>query len=271
MNILDLKAILIIALIFIPLERIFSLHAEQSPFRKHWVNDLVYLFLNGILIKAGLLLLVSALIAVIGWGVPASIGMSVRSQPVWLQAIEVILVADIGFYLAHRAFHAVPFLWRFHAVHHSIEEMDWLAAHRVHPVDQILTKSASFLPVFALGFSDVAIGIFALSYQWQSLLIHSNTRISFGPLKWIFASPQFHHWHHANEKAAYDKNFAAQLPFIDALGGTLFLPNNRMPEKYGTNDPVPHYYHLQLAYPWWKKLRQGGAVTQEREAEKKLS
>ena len=159
------------------------------------------------------------------------------------------MLADTGFYLAHRAFHAVPFLWRFHSIHHSIEEMDWLAAHRVHPVDQILTKSASFLPVFALDFSSTAILIFTLVYQWQSLFIHSNTRIKVGPLKWLLASPQFHHWHHANEREAWDKNFAGQLPLLDMLGGTLFMPD-RMPQKYGTDDPVPPLYHQQLAYPF---------------------
>ena len=159
------------------------------------------------------------------------------------------MLADTGFYLAHRAFHAVPFLWRFHSIHHSIEEMDWLAAHRVHPVDQILTKSASFVPVFALDFSSTAILIFTLVYQWQSLFIHSNTRIRVGPLKWLLASPQFHHWHHANEREAWDKNFAGQLPLLDILGGTLFMPD-RMPQKYGTDDPVPPLYHQQLAYPF---------------------
>ncbi|TIV91865.1 MAG: sterol desaturase family protein, partial [Mesorhizobium sp.] len=156
--------------------------------------------------------------------VPEALTAAVQSQPVWLQAIEALLIADIGFYLAHRAFHAVPFLWRFHAIHHSIEEMDWLAAHRVHPVDQILTKSASFLPLFALGFSAEAVLIYVLIYQWQSVFIHSNTRIKFGPLKWLIASPQFHHWHHANEREAYDKNFAGQLPILDLIGGTLFMP-----------------------------------------------
>lgn len=94
--------------------------------------------------------------------VPEALTAAVQSQPVWLQAIEALLIADIGFYLAHRAFHAVPFLWRLHAIHHSIEEMDRLAAHRVQPVDQILTKSASFLPLFALGFSAEAVLIYVL-------------------------------------------------------------------------------------------------------------
>ena len=162
LELIDFKTILIVVLIFVPLERIFSLHPEQKVLRKHWVNDLIYLFLNGIFIKIGVALLVGSIIAAITLWIPGSIEAAVRSQPIWLQAIEVIVIADIGFYSAHRAFHAVPFLWRFHAVHHSIEEMDWLAAHRIHPVDQILTKAASLLPVFALGFSAPAIAIFRI-------------------------------------------------------------------------------------------------------------
>lgn len=248
-DLIDLKALLVIALIFIPLEALIPHRHEQKTLRSHWLNDAFYMFFNGILIKAGLLVVVGGALVLIGYLIPDSVGQLVQSQPVWLQAIEVIVVADIGFYLAHRAFHAFPFLWRFHAVHHSIEEMDWLAAHRVHPIDQVLTKSASYLPIFALGFSPAAIGIYVLIYQWQALLIHSNVRINFGPLRWIVASPQFHHWHHANERQAYDKNFSGQLSFLDAIGGTLYMPD-RMPSKYGTNDPVPTVYHEQLAYPF---------------------
>ena len=248
-ELLTLKTIVLIALVFVPLERITALYPQQRILRAHWTNDLIYLFFNSLLIKGGLFVLIGATLAVLRLAVPVVVTTAIRSQPLWLQTVEVIVIADCGFYAAHRAFHEVPFLWRFHAIHHSIEEMDWLAAHRVHAVDQILTKGASVIPVFALGFSDTAIAVFALTYQIQSLLIHSNTRINFGPLKWILASPPFHHWHHANEPEALDKNFAAQLPFIDALAGTLFLPRARMPTRYGTDDPIPDSYHQQIVYP----------------------
>lgn len=169
--------------------------------------------------------------------------------------MEIFIIADTGFYLAHRAFHAFPVLWRFHSIHHGIKELDWLAAHRVHPVDQIATMTASLLPVFALGFSGPAIIVFAVVYQWQSLLIHSNTKIPFGPLRWIFASPQFHHWHHGNQPEAYNTNFAGQLPFIDLLFGTFYLPGNRTPEKYGIDEDLPAYYHQQFIYPFIKESR----------------
>ncbi|TPL49684.1 sterol desaturase family protein [Mesorhizobium sp. B2-4-6] len=260
-DLIDFKAVLVIALIFIPLEQLLPLHAEQSATRRHWLNDVVYLLFNGIVIKLGMLLVVGAAMLVVQRFVPEALAAAVQSQPLWLQTIEALLIADIGFYLAHRAFHAVPFLWRFHAIHHSIEEMDWLAAHRVHPVDQILTKSASFLPLFALGFSGEAVLIYVLIYHWQSVFIHSNTRIKFGPLKWLIASPQFHHWHHANERQAYDSNFAGQLPFLDLIGGTLFMPQ-RMPEKYGVDEPVPQFYHQQLVYPFVAAAEPAAAIVE---------
>lgn len=249
MNIIDLKSILLVALVFVPLERVFALRADQRMLRRHWASDLSYLFLNGVPIWLGLAAVLSVTVAGLRQVIPDAVIASVDAQPVWVQAIEVIVLADVGFYLAHRAFHRVPFLWKFHVIHHSIEEMDWLAGHRVHPVDQVLTKAASYLPVLALGFSAPAIAIFGVLYHWESVLIHSNVRLEFGPLKWVLASPRFHHWHHANESAARDRNFAGLLPIMDVLGGTLFFPD-RMPQAYGTDEPVPALYHQQILYPF---------------------
>jgi len=253
LNWFDFKHLLLVILIFVPLERLLALRPKQEILRGGWVTDVVHLFITGILIKFGLALVIAATIFGAERLVPADWHAAVAAQPHWLQFIEVFIVADLGFYAAHRAFHAVPFLWRIHSVHHSIEAMDWLAAHRVHPIDQVLTKGASFLPVFALGFAMEPILLWAFVYQWQSLLIHANTRIGFGPLRWIVASPRFHHWHHANCPEAIDRNFAGQLALLDLCFGTLHLPRDRTPERYGTNDPVPRSYLLQLAYPFAPK------------------
>jgi len=249
----DFKDLLLIVLIFVPLERLSALRPEQKILRGGWPIDVAHLFASGFLIRLGLAVAIAAIIFAAERLVPAAWRAAIAAQPHWLQFVELLILADLGFYLAHRAFHAIPFLWRFHAVHHSIEAMDWLAAHRVHPVDQILTKSASYLPVFALGFALEPILVFALLYQWQSLLIHANTRIGFGPLRWIVASPRFHHWHHANCPEARDKNFAGQLSLLDLCFGTLYFPRGRIPERYGTDDPVPRSYLAQLAYPFAQK------------------
>ena len=229
MDPLGLKVILITCLIFVPLERLFALHKEQKVFRRGWANDLIFLLVNGLLIKLGLLAVIAATIFAAASIVPASFQAAVGGLPYWVQIPLVIVLSDLGFYWTHRMFHAVPWLWQFHAIHHSIEELDWLAAARVHPVDQILTKGVSLVPVVALGFSEWAIAVYAVLYQWQSVLIHANVRFRFGPLRLLFASPEFHHWHHSNDREARDRNFAGQLSFLDALFGTLHMPRGRMP------------------------------------------
>jgi sterol desaturase/sphingolipid hydroxylase (fatty acid hydroxylase superfamily) len=244
----DYTAIIILACVFIPLERLLPMHAEQRALRKNWANDLFYLLFNGFVVRAGSTLVLGAVMAAYNLYFDPSANAWVTNLPIWIQVIAVMIVADIGYYAAHRSFHAIPFLWKFHSVHHSVEEMDWLATHRVHPVDQVLSNAMAFLPLYFIGFSPVAVGIHVAIYQAQALLSHSNVRVNFGPLKYIFASPEYHHWHHANQPEAYDHNFAAQLSVIDVIAGTMFLPKHR-PEKYGLNEPMPTYYHQQLLYP----------------------
>jgi sterol desaturase/sphingolipid hydroxylase (fatty acid hydroxylase superfamily) len=244
-----LKVIFITVLVFLPLERLFAMH-PQKVFRRDWGNDLVFLLFNGMLIKLGLLAVIMATIFATVWIVPASFQAMVGGLPYWVQIPAVIVLSDLGFYWTHRMFHAVPWLWRFHSIHHSIEELDWLAATRVHPVDQILTKGVSLVPVFTLGFSEWAIGVYAFLYQWQSVLIHSNVRVGFGPLRFLFVSPEFHHWHHSNHREARDRNFAGQLSFLDALFGSFHLPRGQIPTTYGLDRPMPQRYLPQLLYPF---------------------
>ncbi len=266
MNWIDLKDLLLVMLVFVPLERLMANRPSQRIFRSGWLTDFAHLFASGIIIKLGVFMIVLLVLLAAERIVPSSWRATIASQPLWLQFPELLILADLGFYVAHRAFHTFPRLWRFHAVHHSIEEMDWLAARRVHPVDQILTKGLSVLPVFALGFSMPAIVLFVTLYHWQSLLIHSNVRIGFGPLRWIVASPHFHHWHHANCPEAVDKNFAGQLACLDLLFGTLYMPRGRMPVRYGTDDPVPKSYLGQISYPFLSK-RGARALTPATERE----
>lgn len=249
----DLRRLLLLVIVFVPAERLLSLRHGQKLLRRGWTNDLFYYLANGPIIGLGVSVIVLCTIVMSEWMMPASLRTAVASQPYWLQTLEIIVLADMGFYAAHVAFHKISWLWKFHAIHHSIEELDWLAAHRVHPVDQIITKGVSLLPIFALGFSELPIGIFAFVYGWHSILLHANIKINFGPLKWLLASPEFHHWHHANQRAAYDKNFAGQLSILDVVFRTAYMPKGKMPSRYGTHDPVPRTYFSQLIYPFQKK------------------
>ena len=100
--------------------------------------------------------------------------------------------------------------------------------------------------------------LWGMLYLLTSHLVHSNIKVNFGPLRWLIASPHFHHWHHANVTRAHDTNFSGQLLFMDWIFGTLRLPAEH-PDRYGTDDPVPAAWHLQLAWPLLSEHRQRGA------------
>lgn len=252
----DLREVITVALVFIPLQIALPNRRGQKIFRKQWVSDVAYLLFNGLFIRAGMAVLFGLMLVRLQTLVPTSLTSWVGKQSLWLQVPAAFVLSDVGYYVSHRMFHRVPFLWRFHAVHHSIEELDWLAAHRVHPVDQIVTMVLSLTPVLLLGFSLPAMAIFGFIHLMQAHLVHANVKIPFGPLRWVFCSPQFHHWHHANQDGAYDKNFSARMIWLDWIGGTLYLPKDAShPEKYGTDDPVPLVYPLQLVWPLTRQAR----------------
>jgi len=245
-----LKGFLLTAAVFIPLEWLFTRQPDQKTLRRGWLNDVIYWVVNAQIITVGLSFVVIVTVLATSWLMPTAIKTVVANQPYWLQFVETIVLSDLGFYFMHRAFHAIPMLWKFHSIHHSIEELDWLAGARVHPIDQIMTKGFSLLPVFAFGFSEVIIGAYMTLYAWQSVLIHSNVRIEFGPFRWVLASPEFHRWHHSNDQIARDKNFAGQLPVLDVLFGTLHMPRGKTPKSYGVDERIPTTYLSQLVYPF---------------------
>src|SRR5207237_3677161 len=125
---------------------------------------------------------------------------AVSRQPWWAQAIEVILLSDLLVYWGHRLQHRVGFLWRFHAVHHSAQHLDWLAAHREHPIDTIYTMGLINLPAFVLGFSLGPLAVLIAFRGIWAIYIHSNVRLPLRPVRWLIGGPELHHWHHAKER-----------------------------------------------------------------------
>lgn len=248
LELINYKYIALLLIIFIPLERLFPANRSQKIFRKGWQTDLAYLIINGALISTGLVAMIIGYLAIQAYVTPVGVVAAIGSQPIWLQVIELIVFTDLIYYFMHRLFHAVPFLWRFHAIHHSSENLDWLAGHRVHAIDQILSKGASLAPAFILGFNDAAIIIYSFIFQWHSVLLHANIPIRLGPLTWLVATPEFHHWHHTNRKEAHDKNFSGQFPLWDRIFGTAYLPDSETPGDYGVDDHIPsgfvsHFFH----------------------------
>jgi sterol desaturase/sphingolipid hydroxylase (fatty acid hydroxylase superfamily) len=158
--------------------------------------------------------------------------------PLWAQAVGILVIGDFVGYWMHRAFHGRQ-LWRFHAIHHSSVVVDWLSAVRLHPVNDAVMKVAGTLPVLALGFAPVAVAGIVPVLTLMAILVHANVDWDWGPLRAVIASPRFHRWHHTDETAARDKNFAGLLPVWDILFGTYHMPRGERPASFGTVTPVP--------------------------------
>jgi sterol desaturase/sphingolipid hydroxylase (fatty acid hydroxylase superfamily) len=169
--------------------------------------------------------------------------------PQWLQAISILIAGDLIGYWMHRAFHRGR-LWRYHAVHHSSQELDWLSSVRLHPVNDALMRIAAALPVLALGFAPVAVAGIAPLLTLMAILVHANLDWDWGPLRAVIVSPRFHRWHHTSEAEARDKNFAGLLPLWDILFGTYHMPRERVPEHFGTDTPVPAGLLGQMLFPF---------------------
>lgn len=150
---------------------------------------------------------------------------AVRAQPVWLQLVEAVLLGDLCVYWFHRASHASPFLWRFHRVHHTSEHLDWVAAHREHPLDGLLTQLAINGPAMVLGFPLELLAPLAAFRGVWAIYIHSNARLPVGPLRLLLGAPELHHWHHAKHPGRV-ANFANLAPWCDLVFGTYHRPEN---------------------------------------------
>ena len=242
--------LLLYSAVFVPLERLFALRAEQPVFRRQWTVDLTYFFINSLLVEVLTILTLRPALVLFDWARSGSISEVIGASPIIVQLVLIILVADFTQYWVHRTFHSVPFLWRFHAIHHSAEEMDWLAGSRLHLIDVLLTRGLTYIPIFILGFSNAALMAYVFLVAAQATFIHANVRWQFRSLRTLVATPAFHHWHHSADREAVDKNFAVHTPIWDLLFGTYFLPD-RWPTRYGLSGrrDVPSGWFRQLLYP----------------------
>ncbi|MCR9117953.1 MAG: sterol desaturase family protein [bacterium] len=243
--------LIMLGAIFIPIERFFRQN-DQPILRYEWREDLLYFFISTLFVQALTFLSLAPSLAVLGatqWA--GGIRGAIASQPVVLQFLEIMFLTDLVQYWFHRSFHQFPWLWRFHAIHHSAQRMDWIAGSRMHVLEVILLRAFTTLPMYVMGFSETALYAYIFFVYLMSVFIHSNVRFRFGPLAYLIATPKFHHWHHGVEREAIDKNFAIHFPVLDMMFGTFHLPKNRWPEGYGIGGhPIPKGFWKQFLYPF---------------------
>ena len=243
---------LFLVIVFRPMEKVFPARAGQPFFRPAWWTDLFF-FLGQYLLWNGLVFwALERINGHVHHIIPADFRAGVAAQPWWLQAIEVILLSDFFIYWGHRLQHSIPLLWRFHSIHHSAEHLDWLAAHREHPLDTIYTLTLINLPAFLLGFPIQTLAAFILFRGIWAIYIHSNVRLPLGPLRMLIGAPELHHWHHDRDRNA--GNYANLSPLMDIAFGTYRCPDHE-PEAFGIREPISQNYLGQMLHPFRRRTK----------------
>ena len=242
-------------IIFTTLEKLFPKYKDQVILRREWGLDLFYFVFNHLIVSV-VLLFGNYVSSQFDWAVSDGLQQSVRSMPIILQALVLLICADFVLYWEHRIFHEVPKLWRVHAVHHSVETMDWLAGSRGHVVQVFIERSVVMIPLYLIGADKAALDLYVTFGALQAIVIHCNLGISFGPLKYLLVTPQYHHWHHSSERPALDTNYSAHTPLFNRLFDTYHMPQEHWPAEYGTTQRLPRTYLGQLMYPFkWRKKK----------------
>jgi sterol desaturase/sphingolipid hydroxylase (fatty acid hydroxylase superfamily) len=172
------------------------------------------------------------------------------SWPLWAQMVAYLILSDVMLYWTHRIFHGHG-LWRYHAIHHSSEHLDWLSAFRFHPINLIFH---SVLVDSILLLSGIApqVLIWLVPFQlFMSGFVHADVDWDLGPFRMVIASPVFHRWHHTDVARGGEKNFAPTFPIIDVVFGTYYMPKGVIPDHFGVDDPnFPASLEGQMLYPF---------------------
>ncbi len=247
---IDRSGFVVVPLLFIlvvPFEKLFPRHRQRLR-RPQVGTDIGYALAGPVLTSIGIAAAVVVAVVSMAWLPGLAIRPLVGLIPPVAMPFVGIALFDLAIYWTHRWYHEVPVLWRFHAVHHSPEHMDWISGFRNHPFDGTLIAPA-FVFLLAAGFSAEFTGVLAVVQVVLGIFLHANVRWRLRPLHRIVITPEFHHWHHANEPGAINSNYSVFLPAWDVLFGTYFMPKHRRPQVYGVTEYMPTGMVAQLWHP----------------------
>lgn len=178
--------------------------------------------------------------------------------PLYAQVMLAVVVSEFMLYWAHRTAHEVPFIWRFHAIHHSVEKLWIVNTGRFHFIDSLYSIVLGILPLLILGASmDVVMWLAAVT-AFIGMLTHCNVEMRFGPLSWVFNTPELHRWHHSKKLREGNKNYGENIMLWDILFGTYFHEDRRPPANIGITEHMPAKFTHQILWPFLSASQKEG-------------
>ena len=225
---------------------------RQRLLREGLAADLLHAFVNGVLLDIALAFLLRSIALGLAQVTDGHWLRVLSDTPLWQQALVLLVAGDLLKWLTHRLQHAIPLLWRLHRLHHSSQELDALSHARSHPLESLINR-LPFLTIFVLmlGIDLRLIAVFSTVDLLQGLWAHSNTHVQLGWVNYLFATQEFHHWHHADDRRAIDKNFGGFLSIWDWIFGTAYCPHDGTIQRFGladTKSPRTYIDHVRLRF-----------------------
>ena len=248
-----------VSLFFFLLELARPWRPDQPRLRKDFWLDAFYMFFNFFLFSLVIYNAASDVAVhffrdrLASVGIENLVAIEIGSWPVWAQLLALFLVRDFVQWNVHRLLHRVPFLWEFHKVHHSVEQMGFAAHLRYHWMETVVYRSLEYLPLALIGFGIDDFFIVHIFTLVVGHFNHSNFRLPLGPLKYIFNNPQMHIWHHAKdlpEGRPHGMNYGLTLSLWDYLFGTACIPEDGrdIPLGFPGDDRFPKGFLGQVTY-----------------------
>ena len=255
----------VLFLVFVPLEKAFALHPRRV-FRRGIVTDFTHLLANSALVALGTFALVIVVALPLLWLRTFDVE---RALPTEISLALAVVVVSVANYWGHRLTHEIPYLWRFHSVHHSIELMDWAAAARLHPIDSAFTQAFTVLPLLLLGYDAGVFASVAVFITLLAIFQHANVRLRFPGLRWIVNTPEWHHWHHAHRRRGTEHELR---PTDGRQAVRNCLPAERTPTRWlrhrrpGSRHRVPRPPGVSVhrPRPWTRPSRSRSKTTRTR-------
>ena len=236
---------------------------NQRAFRKDFWLDFFYMFFNfylfGLLVYGALsnvtLNALGSILAPLGYE-KGDVLIDLSGMHWAVELVIFFFIADFVQWLVHNALHRIPFLWKFHKIHHSVKEMGFAAHLRYHFLETFAYQSVKYISlVMIFGFSmENAFIVYAATIVIGHLN-HANLGWSYGPLKYLLNNPKMHIWHHAKEMPAshiHGMNFGISLSCWDYLFGTAYVPSDGRDIELGfpNDEHYPESFFGQVAEPF---------------------
>lgn len=258
--------LILISAFFFGIELIKPWRVNQPKFRMDFWLDFFYMFFNFFLFS--LIAFNAVSMVCVNWfndflglfGIKNLVAINVAHLPGWSQLIILFIVRDFVQWWTHRLLHRVNFLWEFHKVHHSVQQMGFAAHLRYHWMENIVYRTLEYIPLAMIGFGIEDFFIVHIFTIAVGHFNHSNITIPLGPLKYIFNNPQMHIWHHAEHlphERRYGVNFGLTLSCWDYIFGTNYIPHDGRDEKLGFEkvEEFPKGFFAQIGYGFRKKKK----------------